>query len=96
MISGTSNGDDHFHAVKLKAEDDPNWDVFDIPITATGENALSFTEVQEMRNDMSADEFAREMLNSFQAPVEGAYYTEALNALQLQNQVTRVRPDLNV
>jgi len=95
IVSGTSNGDDHFHALKLKAEDDPAWDVFDVKITDTGSEALSLEEVQEMRNDMSADEFAREMLNSFDAPVEGAYYTEALNALQLQNRVTKVAPDLN-
>ena len=95
IVSGTSNGDDHFHKVKLKAEDDPNWDIFDIPITATGEDALSLQEVADMRNDMSPDEFAREMLNSFEAPVEGAYYQEALNALQLQNRVTKVSPDLN-
>jgi hypothetical protein len=95
IVSGTSNGDDHFHALKLKAEDDPAWAVFDIPITATGSEALSLEEVEEMRNDMSADEFAREMLNSFDAPVEGAFYTEALNALQLQGRVTRVAPDLN-
>ena len=48
-----------------------------------------------MRNDMSEDEFAREMLCSFQAPVEGAYYQEALNALQMQNRVTKVSVDLN-
>ena len=94
IVSGTSNGDDHFHSLKLKAEDDPAWDVFDIKITDTGSNALLPIEVEEMRNDMTADEFAREMLNSFEAPVEGAYYTEALNALQLQNRVTKVRPDL--
>ena len=44
---------------------------------------------------MSEDEFAREMLCSFQAPVEGAYYQEAINALQLQNRVTKVAVDLN-
>ena len=48
-----------------------------------------------MRNDMSEDEFAREMLCSFQAPVEGAYYQDAINALQLQNRVTKVAVDLN-
>lgn len=95
IVSGTSNGDDHFHALKMKAEDDAAWDVFDIKITDTGSEALSLDEVEEMRNDMSADEFAREMLNSFDAPVEGAYYTEALNALQLQGRVCRVAPDLN-
>ena len=47
-----------------------------------------------MRGDMSPDEFAREMLCSFQAPVEGAYYQEALNALQMQKRVCRVAPDL--
>ena len=95
IVSGTSNGDDHFHALKLRAEDDPAWDVFDIKITDTGSEALSLGEVAEMRNDMSPDEFAREMLNSFDAPVEGAYYTEALNSLALQGRITRVAPDLN-
>ena len=44
-----------------------------------------------MRADMSPDEFAREMLNSFDAPVEGAFYTEALNALQTQGRVCQGR-----
>jgi phage terminase large subunit len=95
IVSGTAAGEDHFHKLKLKAEDDPDWDIFDIPISATGGDALSRAEVDEMRKDMSPDEFAREMLCSFQAPVEGAYYQEALNALQSQNRVTRVPVDLN-
>ena len=95
IVSGTAAGEDHFHALKLRADDDPNWAVFDIPVTATAATALSPQEVEEMRQDMSPDEFAREMLCSFAAPVEGAYYQEALNALQLQNRVTRVSPDLN-
>ena len=65
------HGDDHFHALKLKAEDDPAWDVFDIKITDTGSDALLPIEVEEMRNDMSADEPAREMLNSFEGRSKG-------------------------
>ena len=95
IVSGTSAGDDHFHKLKLRAEDDPDWDIFDIKITDTGEEALTHAEVEEMRKDMSPDEFAREMMNSFEAPVEGAYYAEALNSLQLQNRVCKVAPDLN-
>ena len=95
LLAGTAAGEDHFHALKLRAEDDPHWDVFSIPVTDTGDSALKPEEVEEMRNDMSADEFAREMLCSFQAPVEGAYYQEAINALQLQSRVTKVSPDLN-
>ena len=95
IVSGTAAGEDHFHALKLRAEGDPNWAIFDIPVTATGEDALKPEEVEEMRRDMPADEFAREMLCSFDAPVEGAYYQEALNALQMQDRVTKVAPDLN-
>ena len=95
IISGTSNGDDHFHAVKLRAEDDAAWDIFDIKITDTGEDALSFDEQAELTRDMPADEYAREMLNAFDAPVEGAYYTEAMNALQAQHRVTTVPVDLS-
>jgi phage terminase large subunit len=95
IVSGTAAGEDHFHALKLRADDDPNWAVFDIPVTSTGDSALSPAEVEEMRADMSPDEFAREMLCSFAAPVEGAYYQEALNALQSQKRVCKVSVDLN-
>jgi hypothetical protein len=95
IVSGTSAGDDHFHKLMLTAEDDPDWDIFDIKISDTGEEALKQAEVDKMRLFMSPDEFAREMMNSFAAPVEGAYYAEAFNALQLQGRVTKVSPDLN-
>ena len=95
VISGTSNGDDHFHAVKLRAEDDPQWDIFDIKITDTGEDALSYAEQAELTRDMPPDEYAREMLNAFDAPVEGAYYTDAMNALQRQHRVGKVPINLS-
>ena len=95
VISGTPAGNDHFYDLKQKVEIDPNWDVFEIPITATGSDALRPEEVEEMRKDMAPDEFGREMLCSFEAPVEGAYYNEALNALALQKRITKVSPDLN-
>ena len=96
VISGTPAGEDHFYELKLRAENEPDtWDVFEIPITATGEDALKSEEVEAMRRDMSSAEFAREMLCSFEATVEGAYYEEALNALAMQNRVAKVSPDLN-
>ena len=95
IVSGTAAGEDHFHALKLRAEGDASWDVFEIPVTATGTAALKPEEVEEMRRDMAADEFAREMLCSFDAPLEGAYYQEAMNALATQNRITAVPVDLN-
>ena len=90
IVSGTASGLDHFYELKQRADDEPGWDVFEIPVTKTGNDALKPEEVEEMRSDMSPEEFGREMLCSFEAPVAGAYYSDALNALQSQNRVTKV------
>lgn len=96
VVSGTSNGDDHFNAIRLKAMDDKDrWDVFLIPLSSTAEDALSKGEAYELTQDMSPDEYAREMECSFDAPVEGAYFTEALNALTLQGRICSVPVDLS-
>jgi hypothetical protein len=94
IVSGTSNGDDHFNHLRLRVEDDPKWDTFIIPLSSTGEDALSKGEAAELVEDMSPEEFAREMECSFDAPVEGSYYAEALNNLALQGRIANVPPDL--
>jgi phage terminase large subunit len=94
IISGTSAGDDHFHELKKRAEKESDqWDMFSIPITDT--DALHPDEVREMRKDMTADEFAREMMCSFDAPIEGSYYGEILNEITLAGQITGVPYDPN-
>jgi hypothetical protein len=93
VISGTSNGDDHFHELKKRAEvESEQWDVFSIPITET-EGAIAPDEVAEMRKDMTSDEFAREMMCSFDAPIEGSYFGEVLNDISLAGQITGVPYD---
>ena len=93
IISGTSNGDDHFHELKKRAEKSEDWDMFSIPVNET--DALDPLEVEEMRKDMTSDEFAREMMCSFDAPVEGSYYGEVLNEISIGNQITGVPYDPN-
>lgn len=88
VISGTSNGDDHFHELKKRADRDSGWDVFVIPVTET--DALHPDEVEEMKKDMTAEEYAREMLCSFDAPVEGSYYADLMNIAQAQNRIADV------
>lgn len=94
IVSGTSNGDDHFNQLRLRVEDDPRWDTFIIPLSMTGEDALSHAEAEELTQDMSPEEYAREMECSFEAPVEGSYYGEMLNTLSLQGRITTVPVDL--
>jgi hypothetical protein len=94
VISGTSAGDDHFHELKKRAEKDTDqWSIYSIPVDQT--DALDPLEVAEMRKDMTADEFAREMMCSFDAPIEGSYYGEVLNDITLAGQLTGVPYDPN-
>jgi hypothetical protein len=96
VISGTSNGDDHFHELKKRAEKEiASWDMFSIPVSET--DALDPDEVQEMRKDMTPDEFAREMMCSFDAPIEGSYYGDVLNDIETStpSQITGVPYDPN-
>lgn len=93
IIGGTSNGDDHFHELKKRNEKDPTWDFFIIPVTDT--DALDPDEVKEMTKDMSPEEYAREMLCSFDAPVAGAYYADLMNQSETAGRITTVphQPD---
>jgi len=94
VISGTSAGDDHFHELKKRAEKElDNWEIYSIPVDQT--DALPEAEVSAMRKDMTPDEFAREMMCSFDAPVEGSYYGDILNEIQLAGQITGVPYDPN-
>jgi hypothetical protein len=80
--------------LKKRAEREPDkWDLFNIPVTDT--DALDPDEVKEMTKDMTADEFAREMMCSFDAPIEGSYYGEVMNQITLDGQVTGVPYDPN-
>jgi phage terminase large subunit len=97
VIAGTSNGDDHFHEAKLRAERQPEtWDVHVVPVTRT--DALDPDEVIEMTKDMTSAEYAREMLCDFSAPIEGSYYAEIMNELKLQEHITEVpwQPEASV
>lgn len=91
IISGTSNGDDHFHELLKKNKADEGWEIIIIPVTDT--DALHPDEVLEMTKDMTAEEYSREMLCNFDAPIEGAYYAEQLNQAQLAGRITQVPHD---
>ncbi len=91
IVSGTSNGDDHFHELKKKNQDDPTWDFFIIPVTET--DALHPDEVKEMTKDMTPEEYAREMLCSFDAPIEGAFYAHLMNEAEADGRICGVPHD---
>lgn len=91
IVSGTSNGDDHFADLKRKIAKNERWEVVDIPVTET--DCLDPDEIEEMCADMSPEEYAQEMLCSFETPVQGAYYAKWINDIYNTNRLTSVPYD---
>ncbi len=92
LLSGTPAGRDHFYKVYNDAKRTPEtWDTFVIPVTET--TALHPDEVEDMRLKMPPNKFAREMLCDFEAPVEGSYYGDLINDLEMKGRITNVPYD---
>lgn len=89
IVSGTSNGQDHFYEQRRVAEANPDiWDIHDIKVSET--DALHPDEVNELRHDMTAEAFEREYMNSFDASVEGAYYGAQMTAALQEGRIASV------
>jgi phage terminase large subunit len=92
IVAGTPAGRDHFYELKVQAERNPDlWDVFNIPVTET--NALDPDELLEMQRTMTPHQYEREMLCSFEAPVENSYYGDLMVAARMDGRLTRVPYD---
>lgn len=92
VLSGTARGRDHFFEAAERAKANPDtWDFFSIPVTET--DALHPDEVEEMKRQMTPNQFAREMLCSFDAPVEGSYYGDIMVELQAKGMICKVPYD---
>lgn len=92
ILSGTPQGRDHFFEAFERAKKNPDtWDIFVIPVTDT--TALAVDEVEEIKRQQTPNQFAREMLCSFDAPVEGSYYGDIIVDLQARGRITKVPYD---
>ena len=89
IVAGTPAGRDHFYDLKVQAERNPDlWDVFNIPVTET--DALDPDELEEMQRTMTPHQYEREMLCSFEAPVENSYYGDLMVQARMSGRLTRV------
>ena len=92
IVAGTPAGRDHFFDQKVQAERHPDlWDVFNIPVTET--DALDPDELVEMQRTMTPHQFEREMMCSFEAPVENSYYGDLMVTARMDGRLTRVPYD---
>jgi phage terminase large subunit len=92
IIAGTPAGRDHFFDQKVQAERNPDlWDVFNIPVTET--DALDPDELEEMQRQLTPHQYQRELLCSFEAPIENSYYGDLMVQARMEGRLTRVPYD---
>jgi hypothetical protein len=91
VFMGTPNGPNHFRDMYYQAKDDPDWYVAFLPHTATG--VLRDDDIAAMKKIMDEEQFAQEMLCSFEASVRGAIYARQIEQMLEEGRVGDYPPD---
>lgn len=83
---GTPNGPNHFRDMHYESLEDPaRWHNSFLPVSATG--IISEEDLEEMRRIMDEEQFAQEMLCSFEASVRGAIYAREIERAEGEKRI---------
>ena len=85
VLSGTPKGRNQFYDAALKAEQDHDW--YFKRMSADTSGIIPPEDLEQIRQQMSEEEYAQEMLVSFDAALKGTYYTTMVNDLQRKGQI---------
>jgi hypothetical protein len=76
VFMGTPNGPNHFRDMWYESVDDEGWFNTLLPVTAT--QIIPLEDLAEMKKIMDPEQYAQEMLCSFEASVRGAIYARQM------------------
>jgi len=88
---GTPKGKNAFYEIYRAGQQSPEWFTAELKASETG--IVPQSELDAMRAQMSANEYAREMECDFDAAIEGAYFADGLAEAKKQGRIGRVAPD---
>jgi phage terminase large subunit len=91
LFIGTPKGRNAFYDIYQTAVESPDW--FALKLKASETGLVEQSELDAMRQQMSANEYRREMECDFDAAVEGAYFAECLDKAREQGRIGRVAAD---
>jgi len=91
LFIGTPKGRNAFYDVYQQATKSPEW--FDLKLKASETSLIVPAELEAMRAQMSANEYAREMECDFDAAIEGAYYAEEIAKARTDGRIGFVPED---
>jgi hypothetical protein len=88
---GTPKGRNAFFELYERAAASPEWFALRLKASTTG--LIPHEELEALKAELSADEYARELETSFEAAIAGAYYAAALNTAEGEGRIGRAPHD---
>lgn len=85
---GTPKGHNNFYELFEYSKTDDKW--LGILLTVDDTGLIDEEELDDARNIMSADEFSQEWYCSFEAAIQGAYYSDQLEETRKNTRITTV------
>lgn len=85
VVIGTPKGRNQFFDLVKKAEKDDGW--FYKRMAASQSGILPDEDLEQLKGQMSPDEYEQEMECSFDAALKGTYYTALINELENKGQI---------
>ena len=90
IFIGTPKGKNHFYDIYQRSIQEPNW--FSLTLKANDTGILDQEEIQELKGQMSEDQFAQEFECDFTAAVLGTYYANIIADLEKRDQIASNAP----
>lgn len=94
VFIGTPKGKNAFYDIYQSACQNDDW--FALKLKASQTGLIPDSELQAMRQTMTASEYNREMECDFDAAIEGAYYASCLEEAREQGRIGRIARDPNM
>jgi phage terminase large subunit len=88
---GTPKGRNAFWEIYDRASTSPDW--FALRLKASETGLLAAEELEALKAELSADEYARELETSFEAAIAGAYYANLLTTAEGEGRIGRAPHD---
>jgi len=91
VAMGTPKGQNHFKDLRDRGEKNDGWSLLEFRASET--KILPESELHAAFSEMGEDKYNQEFECSFQAPVEGSYYSKLIADIEANNRITNIDRD---
>jgi len=91
MAMGTPKGQNHFKDLRDRGERNDGWSLLEFKASET--DILNKDELKAAYDEMGEDKYMQEFECSFQAPVEGSYYSKMMHDLEEKGRFINIERD---